>query len=66
MVIVEFEEPELCRADGCANKLEFTALVLRVKKQFSDLLSVLVLELVFELDDMLQHELLLGAILLVG
>jgi hypothetical protein len=65
LVVVEFEEAELGGADGGADELVDLALVLGEEEELAVLADVL-LELLLELDDVLQHQFLLRCVLLVG
>jgi hypothetical protein len=65
LVVVEFEEAELGGADGGADELVDLALVLGEEEELAVLADVL-LELLLELDDVLQHQFLLGRVLPVG
>ena len=65
---MQFQEPQLSGSDGGAYEFIHITLILRVKKQLSNLILFIhmFLELFLVLDNMLKNKFLFGCILFIG
>ena len=65
LIVIQLEKAQLGRTDGGTDELVDFALVFGVEKELSVIPGML-MELFFELDDMLEYELFFGGVFLVG